>query len=425
MLKIKYRQSNIKISQADLNKPRMNANKHKKSEKIRVNSLLCFVFCAVIFTFSSGGPVYGCAVPVFRYALERWAPDAYEAVIIRRGPLADNDPACLLLKGDQAELLNLRISTVDLETSAQGDIKELLGGAIPETLPALAVWYPRQKGRAAPFWTGQFTPAAVEALIQSPKRQEMARRLTAGQTAVWIFVESGNSEKDKAAMQLINQELAAATKELQETAPELAEEMDIPKLSYEFSTLTISRSDPKEQMLLEMLLKSEPDLEDYSDKPIVFPVFGRGRVLFALVGEGINAENLREAVAFITGPCGCEIKMLNPGVDLLMAVNWDAAVMQFYQEFYETAEETLPELTGVFPDESADAGLNAQGEVVAAAISPGHDSRVAGKDLPESADIPERKVRGFGVIGTTAASLAAILVAAGLGTFAVTRKNRK
>src|SRR4030065_486979 len=160
-------------------------------------------------------PVFGCAVPVFRYALERWAPDAYEAVIIHRGPLADDDPASSLLKGNEAEFLNLRISTMDLETSAENEVTSLLGGAIPETLPALAVWYPLQKGRAAPFWTGEFTPAAVKALIQSPKRLQLAQRLTDGQTAVWVVVESGNAAKDKAVMQLLDQQLAAATKEAQ------------------------------------------------------------------------------------------------------------------------------------------------------------------------------------------------------------------
>jgi len=361
-------------------------------------------------------PVFGCAIPVFRYALERWAPDAYEAVIIHRGPLADDDPASSLLKGDEAEFLNLSISTMDLETSAENEVTSLLGGAVPETLPALAIWYPLQKGRAAPFWTGEFTPAAVKALIQSPKRLQLAQRLTDGQTAVWIVVESGNAAKDKAAMQKLDQQLATATKELTEMATQLAEELETPGLSYEFSTLAISRSDPKEQMLLEILLKSESDLGDYADEAIVFPVFGRGRTLYALASEGINADTIRETVAFITGPCGCELKMLNPGVDLLMAVNWDAAAMQFYQEFYEMAEEPLPELTGVFPDEPADASLNAQGQVVAAAISK--------SPQPLSAPIietPERKVRGFGVMGTTAVSLTAILVVAALGTFAMSR----
>lgn len=362
-------------------------------------------------------PVFGCAIPVFRYALERWAPDAYEAVIIHRGPLADDDPASSLLKAEEAEFLNLRISTMDLETSAENEVTSLLGGAVPETLPALAIWYPLQKGRAAPFWTGEFTPAAVKALIQSPKRLQLAQRLTDGQTAVWIVVESGNAAKDKAAMQKLDQQLATATKELTETASELAEELETPGLSYEFSTLTISRSDPKEQMLLEILLKSESDLGDYADEAIVFPVFGRGRTLYALASEGINADTIRETIAFITGPCGCELKMLNPGVDLLMSVNWDAAAMQFYQEFYEMAEEPLPELTGVFPDEPADADLNAQGEVVAAAISE------SVQPLSVPVEIPEQKVHSFGVIGTTAVSLAVILVAAGLGTLAVTKRK--
>jgi len=296
-------------------------------------------------------------------------------------------------------------------------IKSQLGIEVPEKLPALVLWYPWNKGRAAPFWTGQFTPATVKALIQSPKRQELAQRLTDGQTAVWIFIESGNADKDKAALKLLNQQLDTAAKELEEMAPELAEELEMPGLSYEFSILPVSRSDPKEQMFLEMLLKSEPDLDEYTDEPIVFPTFGRGRALFALVGEGINAENLQEAIAFITGPCGCEVKMLNPGVDLLMAENWDASVMQFYQEFYETTEEPLPELTSVFPEELADASLNAQDEHVAAAISE------SSQHVPAPVKAPKQNVRGFGVVGVTAVSLAAILVAVVLGTFVV--KKRK
>jgi hypothetical protein len=375
--------------------------------------------------FFSPLSAYACSIPVFRYAMERWMADHYEGVLIHKGLLADDDPASVLLQDEQAEFLNLRLSKIDLESSASEQagpgpaerIKSQLGIEVPEKLPALILWYPWNKGRAAPFWSGQFTPATVEALIQSPKRQELAQRLKDGQTAVWIFVESGNAGKDKEALQLLDRELATAAKELDETAPALAEELQMPEISYEFSILPVSRSDPKEQMLLEMLLKSEPDLDEYTDEPIVFPTFGRGRTLFALVGKGINADNLREAIAFITGPCGCEIKMLNPGVDLLMAENWDAAVMQFYQEFYETAEEPLPELTSVFPEEPADAGLNAQGELVAAAISE------SPQPLSAPVEAPKRKIRGFGVMGTTAVSLAVILVAVGLGTLAVTKRK--
>ena len=371
------------------------------------------VVTAALFILSPS-TAYACSTPVFRYAMERWPADYYEGVLIHKGPLADDDPASVLLQGEQAEFLNLRISPIDLASSTADEVTGLLGGPVPETLPALVLWYPWNKGRAAPFWNGQFTPSTVKALIQSPKRQELARRLTDGQTAVWIFIESGNAGKDKAALQLLNKEFATAAKELKEMASALAEELQMPEISYEFSILPVSRSDPNERMLLEILLNSEPDLDEYSNEPIVFPTFGRGRVLFALVGEGINADNLREAIAFITGPCGCEIKMLNPGVDLLMAENWDASVMQFYQEFYETAEEEpLPELTSVFPDEP----VNTPDEVVAAAISE------SPQPLPAPAEASERKVRGFGVVGMTAVSLAVILLAVGLGTLAVTRRK--
>jgi hypothetical protein len=371
--------------------------------------------------------IYACSTPVFRYAMERWPADYYDGVLIHKGPLADDDPASVLLQSDQAEFLNLRLSKVDLASSAseQADLgpaerlKSQLGIEVPEKLPALALWYPWNKGRAAPFWSDQFTPSTIKALIQSPKRQELAQRLTAGQTAVWIFIESGNAAKDKAARQLLEQELATATKELDEMAPELAEELEMPGLSYEFSVLPVSRSDSKEKMFLEMLLKSEPDLDEYSEEPIVFPTFGRGRALFALVGEGINTDNLREAIAFITGPCGCEVKMLNPGVDLLMAENWDASVMQFYQEFYETAEEEpLPELTSVFPEEPA----NTPDELVAAAISESPQP-LSAPENKSAVETQERKIRGFGVVGMTAVSLAAILIAVGLGTLAITKRK--
>ncbi|MBN2592416.1 MAG: hypothetical protein JXA81_02830, partial [Sedimentisphaerales bacterium] len=377
------------------------------------------LFLAGAFLVLSSYPAYACSIPVFRYALERWLADYYEGVVIHNGSLADDDPAAMLLQTGIAEFLNLKVSPIDLASPEADDLKNLLGGPVPETLPALVLWYPNSKGRAIPFWIGQFTPAKVEAMIDSPKRRQLAQRLIEGQTAVWIFVESGNADKDKSAMELISRELDEAMKKLKEMAATIAEQLQAPEVTYKFSILPVSRSDAKEQVFLEVLLKSEPDLHEYSDEPIVFPTFGRGRTLFALVGEGINVDNLREAIAFITGPCGCEIKMLNPGVDLLMAENWDAAAMQFYHEFYETAVEPLPELTGVFPDEPADAGLNAQGEVVAAAVNPGPDSRELIDDLPEPAQAPEQKVHGFGVMRTTAVSLGVILVVAAFGTFAM------
>ncbi|MHC4582364.1 MAG: hypothetical protein ACYS14_12985, partial [Planctomycetota bacterium] len=295
--------------------------------------------------------VYACSTPVFRYALERWPADFYDGVLVHRGPIADDHPAARLFEDEAAEFLNLHLSRMDLDSTAEEDVKKLLGDKVPEKLPALVLWYPWQKGRAAPFWSGEFTPETVTVLIQSKTRKEVAKRLTDGQAGVWIFVESGDKTKDKAALELLEKELVKVTKELMEFAPPV-EEIGVPSVSFEFSTVSLSRTDPNERMLLSMIMHSEPDLYEYVKEPMAVPVFGRGRALYTLIGEGINADNIREAAAFLTGPCGCEITMMNPGVDLMMAVDWDGSVMQMYEEFYATAEEEeMPELTSVFPDD--------------------------------------------------------------------------
>ncbi len=371
-----------------------------------------------------------CSIPVFRYAMERWAPDYYEGICIHKGTMTQDDAAGSLLEGDIGQLLNLHLSKVDIGSAAQEELKALLGGRVEgvppsnrgqdardttEKLPALALWYPGLKGRAAPFWTGEFTPATISQLIESPKRKELAKRLTEGQSAVWILLESGNAAKDSAALQLLNQELETATKQLKEMLPAIAEEAETPGLSFEFSVLPVSRSDPNEQFLLAMLLHSEPDLANYAGEPILFPVFGRGRALYALVGEGINADNIREAVGFVTGPCGCEVKMLNPGVDLLMAVNWDAAVMEFYQEFYET-QQTPMELTSVFPE-----GGSLKGEAFGDGQSRNHHPQAA---LEDATRAQTRAVPRLGIMGMAALSLGGIVLVVVLGTLAVGRRGK-
>jgi hypothetical protein len=75
-----------------------------------------------------------------------------------------------------------------------------------------------------------------------------------------------------------------------------------------------------------MLLNSEDGLNEFESEPIVFPIYGRGIALVAIVGEGINEWNIREAAEFITGPCSCQAKLSNPGVDLLISMDWDRHV---------------------------------------------------------------------------------------------------
>jgi hypothetical protein len=317
---------------------------------------------------------------------------------------------------------------MDITSSTEEKVKTLLmSEQLPETLPVLVLWYPWQKGRTPPIWQGRLTSSTVTAFLQSPVRQKLAEYLTEGHTAVWIFFESGNVAKDKAALGLLKKELETATQELKEEAESMPDELAGPELKYEFSILPVSRSDPNESVLLSLLFSSEPDLDEYSNEPVIFPVFGRGRALYALIGEGINTDNIREAIAFIVGPCGCEIKMLNPGVDLLMAANWDAAAMQFYEEFYETYNE-VPELTGVMP-EAPTAKLDTENKAVenisgSDVTGSDNDQTLTADGEPHTVEVKKQKLLGLGLMGTTGVMLAIIILAVILGTVALSPRRK-
>jgi hypothetical protein len=122
----------------------------------------------------------------------------------------------------------------------------------------------------------------------------------------------------------INQErLAVPTAEELEIEPAILARNKIP-LRIEFTIVTLERRDLREAFLVDSLMKSESDLD--AAQPLAFPVFGRGRVLYALVGAGIVAENIDAACQFMAGPCSCQVKNQNPGFDLLINSNWDEAV---------------------------------------------------------------------------------------------------
>ena len=317
--------------------------------RIRYFLFILIGFCAIQLSLRD---VHPCSVPVFRYALERWKPDPYKAIFIYRDEISKKDQA-LLEQVKQAASnpdhpLNLMIREVDIDAFSEERLTDLLKGSIPEKLPAIAIWYPDQMGEKAPIWIKELTPSFVEAFIQSPKRRELAESLINGESVVWIFIPSGNAKKDERARILIEQELDVAVQTYSRMPYTIMSGAKPKKLSYGFPILTVSPDDPAEGLFIDMLLKSESDLYEHTDEPMVFPVFGRGRVLGCLFGKYITQRNIQDASAFLSGSCSCEVKALNPGVDLLVAAPWDHVVM------YAFVEDTpLPELTGVMPDAPA------------------------------------------------------------------------
>jgi hypothetical protein len=309
---------------------RMSKDPSSVSGKRRWRTTLWLAVLAV--TFAIVPVAWACNVPVFRFALEKWRPDPYQAVLFHRGELTADQRAVIqpLANLEEQSRGNVALRLVDVsqleaagdEGKADADLFASLGDV---SLPALAVQYPAHLKIAKPVWTGAPSSEAIGGLVDSPARQELIRRLVDGETAVWLFLDSGNKEQDDLAAGLVEGELKVLEQELElpelTDAPEDAIAAKAP-LQIAFSLLRVRRDDPAEQALVAMLLGSESDLAERTD-PMAFPVYGRGRALWALVGAGITEKNVRDSAGFLVGPCSCEVKELNPGFDLLLSADWD------------------------------------------------------------------------------------------------------
>ena len=285
---------------------------------------------AAIF-FLGAASAWACDIPVYEYALDQWEADPYEVIVYHRGPLAPEHQAVLdTLEPDRDQasadvsgaVPNLSVRAADLSGALDALTQGVWEAQASPELPWMVVRYPFSPPQRKPVWTGALTAAHAALIADSPKRGEAVKRLLAGDMAVWVFLEIGDPDKDEAALRRLQDALAA----IDELKPATAAYRQRPSGTADseerrFSVLRVSRNDPAEQALVAMLLGSESDLLDY-EEPMAFPVFGRGRALYALVGAGIEADNVRDAAMFLATACTCIVKQQNPGTDILMTADW-------------------------------------------------------------------------------------------------------
>ena len=336
---------------------------------------------------------YACQVPVFRYALERWRPDPYQLVIVHDGNMTGEERAKLSyleesLVGANGPVVNLRVETVDLakEQELLEQWKKIHADGNGSMTVHLFYPYEGFEANVPPIWSGSCTKKNMDAILDSPTRRELVKRILAGDSAVWLFLESGNKEEDDKLFKILEGYAKIAEKEIpipegviQQNAlddPDLQLgpgdqenilESSVP-LKIAFSIRRLSRKDPEEAVLRAMLLHLEEDLldEEFADKPMLFPVFGKGRVLPPLIAAGISEENALADCGYLCGPCSCQVKNQNPGMDLLVKADWLTSL----EGSSVIVEKELPPLTGV--------------EDLIAANEPAKDTNVSGKtDEPE------------------------------------------
>ena len=307
-------------------------------EKGVLNAGLCGGFLVLALRMSA------CDVPVFKYALNMWPPDAYEIVVVHR----DGDGAARLLeqlRKSDGDFVNIAVREAEPDV-----VKEKYGVLLEkgrsDASPWLIVRYPVRMDTRRLVWAGPASADEISAWLDSPMRRKIMRLLLDGSVGVWVFLESGDNAKDATAYACLKNELSRLERVMR-IPDDLGAERNVT-----FKILRLSRHDQAEKALSLMLTGSEPDLKTLHAEPMVFPVYGRGLVLYALVGGGINAVTITETAEFLAGECSCEIKSQNPGLELLMTADWEggnsaSATLAGFSERADRTAELLDSVTAV------------------------------------------------------------------------------
>ncbi len=286
------------------------------SYRILILGLLFFAFASV---------TRACNIPVFRYALERWEPSPYELLVYHRGPLGAEANALLQRITEHRPHSNIIVTTVDLAGDVEESHRNLWESHAKDAkLPWLILRFPDSRLQTVSAESGPLTEETIRTLLDSPARRTVADRLIRGDSAVFVLLESGNPKDDEAIADLLDKELPTLEKtlELPETTPNDPTLRSRLPVVVKFTVVRLSRSDFHEALFVRQLLQCQKGLDEEKG-PIVLPIFGRGRALGGVVDENLTSEGMAQAARFLCGPCSCEVKLLNPGMDLLLAADWD------------------------------------------------------------------------------------------------------
>jgi len=304
------------------------------------------IVCALFGTATGAS---ACSTPVFRYALERWTPDPYVLVGFTDGPLTDAHKNAL----DQLSGYRLSgyapppfdLETVDITEGAGPweDLREIISTNRPA--PCTVLTAPQDSGRGV-LWIDDFSEDALRRMVISPARAEIARRILAGDAAVWLLLRGTDETENRTVRAALDETLAEIHAGI-EYSPDFvrtAEEEGRSPLPFRFSVLEVDRKDPQEVVLIHML----PDVPSYpEEKPLVIPVFGQGRALTILEPRFVVPQSILQIAAFLAGPCSCQVKSQNPGFDLLIPVDWIGGITEEY--VYDDPEPALISFADLVP----------------------------------------------------------------------------
>jgi len=326
-----------------------------------------------------------CPLPVFRYALEHWVSSPVEISVLCQGtppPEQQQTMTDVLRQSHAPDFSFVGMVDINMPPPSPADpppMKTWIDLGRPP-LPVIVLRRRAPDSRASATTT--YLPLRMEYLQQlamSPERSEMVRRLLAGDSIVWVLLQSGDVAKDKAARALLD----AALRQVQEKNRLPSEaELDADErrpgwpgaghagagavpFKLQFGVVELPGQGLEAELLRGMLRPVATTLPDHA-APAVFPVFGRARALTVLWDDTLTATNIMAACDFLCGGCSCIVKAANPGVELVVDTDWNAALSKAAgepgpvatSEASAATEPTLPSFVGVPPTNAPIAALS-------------------------------------------------------------------
>lgn len=295
------------------------------------------ILAAWIATLLSTQAASACNIPVFRYALERWQQDKCQIVVFHDAELTKEQKLALdfwqaatqggganaeviLTKTDKLEDKQIKRLWESLQERAEGEV------VLPYAMMSTTVG----RGKSVVHFEGPLDKVAKENVMLSPARKELRQRLLSGHSVVWVMIRCDDPAKNREVRERLLQQFKSLSKKVQ-----LPDGIGLPgselyaevPLLVKFSLLEIDPRDPRERFLVVMLRAlndraAGKNDSDKFDEPLLAPVFGRGRVLEVLTASQCSEAMVEDMTAFLSGPCSCQVKSLNPGFDLLLPANW-------------------------------------------------------------------------------------------------------
>lgn len=265
----------------------------------------------------------------------KWKPDYYRALVIHdAGNPVESDEGVRAIRAkivEKIKSLNILLGKIDMadKSNIDGNTAELLKMLKPEKFPFTVIYFPENSDVENPLWAGYMTPEEADIIAESPARREIARRLLKGESAVWLFVESGIDYKDYRILNLLSEEIRKIGSDpLGNEIPVQAEtggkNLEIkPGKPAGMSIIRISRDDADEKFLLKILNDMEPEIMNVSNEPVLVPIHGRGKISGLLAGDEVDREGIRKIVELFSVRSVDSEKELNLGTALLLSVNWD------------------------------------------------------------------------------------------------------